>query len=183
MDRSTFEQRALTHLDAVYRMAMQLCRRESEAADLVQETFLRALRAADRFEEQGGGMRAWLFRILHNVFFSELDRAKRRPVAIEGVGARDGDDDLPSVESGPLWDLASLDWERVDARLKAAIERLRPEFREVLLLWAVEGLKYREIAEITEVPIGTVMSRLHRARAGLVEDLKELAEERGLDVG
>lgn len=181
VDRSTFEQLAVAHLDAVHRMAMQLCRRENEAADLVQETFLRALRAADRFEEHGGGIRPWLFRILHNAFFSELDRAKRRPVALEGVGDRDADETaIDPEEAVCLTTFAGIDWQHVDGRLRAAIDRLRPEFREVLLLWAVEELKYREIAEITEVPIGTVMSRLHRARAGLAEELKELAEERGL---
>lgn len=165
-------------------MAMQLCRRENEAVDLVQETFMRALRASDRFQEQGGGIRPWLFRILHNVYFSELDRAKRRPTALEGVGDRDADvDAIAPEEIDPLAALGGLDWRHVDGRLKAAIDRLRPEFREVLLLWAVEELKYREIAEITEVPIGTVMSRLHRARAGLAEELKELAEERGLGGG
>ena len=80
----------------------------------------------------------------------------------------------------PAWDLESLDWEHVDERLKVAIESLRPEYRSVLLLWGVEGMKYREIADIQDIPIGTVMSRLHRARAMLAEQLTEFAEEKGL---
>ncbi len=171
------------HLDAVYRMALQLARNESDATDLVQETYLRALRASDRFEERAGGARAWLFRILHNVFFSELERKRRRPIAMEGVGERDAASTPPPDGAEPVWDLASLDWEQVDDRIKDAIGRLRPEFREVLLLWAVEGLKYREISEIIEVPIGTVMSRLHRARATLAGDLREFREERRLPDG
>ena len=80
----------------------------------------------------------------------------------------------------PAWDLDSLDWDHVDERLKAAVDDLRPEYRSILLLWSVEGLKYREIAEIQDIPIGTVMSRLHRARAILAHELADLAEEIGL---
>lgn len=180
----------MAHLDAVHRMALQLARNEALAADLVQETFLRAWRAVDRFEERPGGFKAWLFRILHNTFFSELERSRRQPASIDPASGASasrvpgrGSDPAPPDEPGPAWDMASLDWEHVDDRLKAAIANLRPEFREVLLLWAVEGLKYREIAGILEVPIGTVMSRLHRARALLATELQELAEERRLGGG
>lgn len=157
----------MSHVDAVHRMALRLARNETDAADLVQETYLKALRASDRFEERAGGMRPWLFRILHNIFFSEIERAGRRPVLAEEVGA--AEPTAPPVEEAPpAWDLASFSWDHVDARLRAAVDELRPEYRETLLLWAVEGLKYREIAEVTDVPIGTVMSRLHRARSLLV---------------
>lgn len=157
-------------------MAMQLTRREADAADLVQETYIRALRAADRFEERAGGMRAWLFRILHNAFFSELQRQRRRPSPIESVDDRADSGPSPDAPE-PAWDLASMDWEHVDDRLKAAIDGLKTEYRVVLLLWAIEGLRYREIAEITEVPIGTVMSRLHRARGLLIEQLRDFREQ------
>lgn len=164
-------------------MARQLARDDQSAADLVQETYLRALRACDGFEERAGGLRAWLFRILHNVFFTEHQRAKRRPLAMDDAGV-DAPHPGPEPDADlPLWNLAGLDWERVDDRIKLAIERLRADFREVLLLWAVEGLKYREIAHVLDVPIGTVMSRLHRARATLTEELREVAEERRLGGG
>ena len=179
MDRETFEQQALEHLDAVYRMAMQLARHPDEASDLVQETYLKAFRAADNYEPRGGGMRPWLFKILHNIFYSRVGRAKREPTPVEdfnhtadGVGRPD--------DPAPAWDLANLDWEHVDQRLKAAIDRLKPEYRTILLLWGVEGMKYREIAEIQDVPIGTVMSRLHRARSILSEELADFAEENRL---
>ncbi len=182
MDRELFEQLALEHLDAIFRMAMQLTRHPDEASDLVQETFLKALRVSDRFEEQGGGIRPWLFKILHNVFYTRVAKAKRQGVMSEDL-AQTLDDQPGPDEPSPAWNLASLDWEHVDERLKDAIEGLKPEYRSVLLLWGVEGMKYREIAEIQNVPIGTIMSRLHRARSILVEQLAELAEEKGLTSG
>jgi len=170
---------ALEHLDAMYRMAMQLARHPDDAADLVQESYLKAFRVVDRYEERGGGMRPWLFKILHNVFYSSLSKAKRQPTAVE---------DFPNAESGetepgeapPAWDLSELDWEHVDDRLRDAIEGLRPEYSTVLLMWGVEQMKYREIADIQDIPIGTVMSRLHRARSILAEQLSEFAEEMGI---
>ena len=182
MDRQQFEDLALQHLDAIFRMAMQLSRHPDEASDLVQETFLKALRFADRFEEQGGGIRPWLFKILHNVFYTRLAKAKRQGLLVDELTSATTDDPGPD-EPDPAWNLASLDWEHVDERLKEAIEKLKPEYRSVLLLWGVEGLKYREIAEIQEVPIGTVMSRLHRARSILAQQLSDLAEEKGLMSG
>ena len=165
-------------MDSLYRMAMQLARHPDEASDLVQETYLKALRASERYEEQGGGMRPWLFKILHNVFYTRIAKAKRGPMGVEDLSSSESDV-TPPDQAEPAWDLAGLDWEHVDERIKDAIEQLRPEYRSVLLLWGVEGLKYREIAEIHEVPIGTIMSRLHRARSILAEELSEMAEEFG----
>ena len=178
MDRETFEELALSHLDAVYRMAIQLARHPDEASDLVQETYLKALRVAERFEEQGGGIRPWLFKILHNVFYTKLAKGKRQPMPLDELHGATDEGPRPD-EPAPAWNLESLQWEHVDERLKDAIERLRPEYRTVLLLWGVEGLKYREIAEIEDIPIGTVMSRLHRARSILSDQLADLAEETG----
>ncbi len=182
VNREQFESLALEHLDAVFRMAMQLVRHPSEASDLVQETYLKALRVADRFEERGGGIRPWLFKILHNVFYTSLATAKRVPVPVDELHGAIADTPGPD-EPAPAWDLGSLNWEFVDERLKSAIEDLRPEYRTVLLLWGVEGLKYREIAKIQDIPIGTVMSRLHRARSILADQLADLAEETGRSGG
>lgn len=182
VQRQRFEELALEHLDAVYRMALQLSRHPEDAADLTQETFLKALRVADRFEEQGGGIRPWLFKILHNVFYTAVGKARRQAASSDSLPAAETAEPGPN-DPVPAWDLASLDWEHVDERLKAAIDHLKPEYRSVLLLWGVEGLKYREIAEIQDVPIGTVMSRLHRARQILAEQLMELAEEKRLTDG
>ncbi len=159
-------------------MAVQLVRHPDEASDLVQETYMKALRVAERFEERGGGIRPWLFKILHNVFYTKLAKAKRDPMSVDELHGAPDDSPGPGDPS-PAWNLQSLDWEHVDERLKDAIDHLRPEYRTVLLLWGVEGLKYREIAEIEDIPIGTVMSRLHRARSILADQLDDLAEETG----
>jgi RNA polymerase sigma-70 factor (ECF subfamily) len=176
MERQEFENLSLPHLDAIYRMAMQLARHPDDAQDLVQETYLRALRASDRYEQQGGGIRPWLFKILHNVFYSRIDKAKRQAKYSNDLDQAPSGEPAPD-EPSPAWSLADLDWEQVDEKLKAAIEALKPEYASVLLLWGVEGLKYREIAEIQDIPIGTVMSRLHRARSILAEQLADFAEE------
>jgi RNA polymerase sigma-70 factor (ECF subfamily) len=176
MERAEFEQSALEHLDAVYRMAYHLTRRAEEADDLVQETYARAFRprAIERFEDNsdqgGGGMRSWLFAICHNVFYSRIKKEARQPTAVENF-FEESATERPPDEPPPQWDGEKLDFEQVDAKLKTAIEELKPEYREILLMWGVEGLKYREIAAILEVPIGTVMSRLHRARKLLSDKL------------
>lgn len=194
MQREEFEKLALEHLDAVYRMAMHLTRDADEASDLVQEVYARAFRPGtiERFEDNsgrgGGGMRSWLFTITHNVFYTSLKRKARRPVAVESFFEASDTETAPH-EAPPHHNGDAIDWEQVDGRLKRAIADLKPEYREVLLMWGVEGLKYREIAEIMDVPIGTVMSRLHRARKlladalrsdeGLVSDLGLRAEADG----
>lgn len=187
MDRARFEELALKELDACHRLAMQLTRSAEEAADLVQETYLRALKSVESagpegFTPHGGGVRAWLFTIMHNTFFSQRVKKSGREMqagAVEGVpGVPESADPLPG-EPPPAWDLRSLDWNHVDTRLKKAIDALSPEQREVLLLWGVEGMKYREIAGVLDVPIGTVMSRLYRARAILAESLEHLRRDLG----
>lgn len=168
----------MQHLDAVYRAALHLTKNQNDAADLVQDTYARAIRAAESFQETGGGMRSWLLTILHHVFYSSAKRKKMGPVAVAEIHAAD-DRQLPPDSPPPAWNLRSLDWEHVDERIKKAIEELSPEHREVLLLWGVEGMKYREIAGVLGVPIGTVMSRLHRARKIVADSLEELSTERG----
>jgi RNA polymerase sigma-70 factor (ECF subfamily) len=178
VERADFERLAMEQLDSVYRMAMSLAGNPHDASDLVQETYLRAMRSAKTFEDRGSGIRPWLFTILHNAFYTRIKREGRAPTAVEEF-YQASDAPLPD-DPPPAWDLASLDWEHVDERLKAAIEDLSPEHRSVLLLWGVEGMKYREIADALDVPIGTVMSRLHRARKILADGLTEMAGELGV---
>lgn len=162
----------------MHRMAFHLARQPDLANDLVQETYLRALKAEHTFELRERGIRPWLFKILHNVFFTAMGKKQRAPSLIENPG-----DDLANAtfdEAEPAWDLASLDWEQIDDRLKHAIDDLPENYRMVLLLWAVEGLKYREIADVMDIPLGTIMSRLHRARATLSERLSDMAKEAGI---
>jgi len=182
VERSEFERLALEHLDSVHRMAMHLANDPDTAGDLVQETYLRALKWADRFVEKGGGIRPWLFTILHNVHRTRLKRESRAPVAMGDFYSADAKSHEAGVAT-PAWDLKSMDWEQVDERLKAAIDELRPEFRVILLLWGVEGLKYRQIAEVMEMPIGTVMSRLHRARQMLAASLEGVVNDLGVRAG
>lgn len=193
LERAKFEALALEHLDAVYRMALHLTRRPESAEDLVQEVYARAFRPAtvERFVDMSavddltsgaGGMRSWLFAITHNVFYSKVKKDARQPTAVGDFFSEAGHE-TPPDEAPPAWSRAELDWDHVDSRLKNAIDALKDEYREVLLMWGVDGLKYREIAEILEVPIGTVMSRLHRARKLLADQLMEdpqAAEELGL---
>ncbi len=187
MERPAFEQLALEQLDAVFRMALHLSRNQTEAEDIVQEVFARAFRptSIEGFQpgnEPPNAMRAWLFTITHNVFLTRIKQASRRATPVpDFFDAADGQ--TPPDEPPPQWDGQALDWEQVDGRIKSAIEELKPEFREVLLMWAVEGLKYREIAAILEVPIGTIMSRLHRARKILTDVLMndpQAADDLGL---
>ena len=168
-------------MDSVYRMAMHLARNPDDASDLVQETFLKAFKSEGRFELRDHGVRPWLFKILHNNFYTKVKKKNREPtlgdeVIGEVAGGQLGDIDAPP----PAWDLEHMDWEQVDDRLKHAIDELPDHYREVLLLWAVEGLKYREIADVLGVALGTVMSRLYRARGILTENLADLAAEHGM---
>lgn len=189
LERQEFERLALEHLDAVYRMAFHLTRRPDEAEDLVQEVFVRAMRpkTIERFEESAGsgGMRSWLFAICHNLFYTRLKKDARRPSTVEEFYTASDTERMPD-DAPPAFDRAAFDWEHVDGRLKAAIDELKPEYREALLMWGVDGLKYREIAAIMDVPIGTIMSRLHRARKLLAERLlsdEQAASDLGLRNG
>lgn len=182
MDRAEFERLALEQLDAVHRMAFQLAGNAQDAADLVQDTYLRAVRAHASFVDQGRGIRPWLFTILHNVFYSRIKREARAPRAVEEFYGASTTEHAPD-DPPPAWDLASFDWEQVDERLKEAIDGLSPDHRSVLLLWGLEGMKYREISEILQVPIGTIMSRLHRARKAIADALEQDAADLGLHAG
>lgn len=159
--RQRFEALALPHLDAAYNLARWLSRSPVEADDIVQDAMLRAFRAFDGF--RGGDIRAWLLAIVRNCWRSAATAGRRR--------AHDGleDHEVPAPGASPE-DEAVLAGTR--RRLDALIAELPAEFREVLILREMEDLSYREIAEITGAPIGTVMSRLARARQMLIAALR-----------
>ena len=183
MESTAFRELALAEMDSVYRMAMTLARNPDDASDLVQETFLKAFKSEGRFELRDHGVRPWLFKILHNNFYTKVKKSNREPTLGDEVIGEVAGGELGEVDAPPpAWDLEHLDWEQVDDRLKHAIDELPDHYREVLLLWAVEGLKYREVAEVLGVALGTVMSRLYRARGILTENLAGLAAEHGLAV-
>ena len=179
--RERFERDALAFMPNLYSAALRLTRNPSDAEDLVQETFLRAYRAFASFQE-GTNLRAWLYRILTNSFINTYRKKQREPVVVEGpddidewylfdrLGSRSVE---ASAESEVLERLPDTDVQR-------ALEALPEGFRMAVLLADVEGFSYKEIAEIMDVPIGTVMSRLHRGRRALEKALYDTAKERGL---
>lgn len=162
-DRRRFEAEALAHLDAAYNLARWLARAPGEADDVVQEAMLRAFRAFD--DRRGADVKPWLLAIVRNCCY---DAAARR--ARDAVRRAPGD---PEVWTGALAapeadePLATTIREQQAGALEAALATLAPDFREVLVLREIEDLSYREIAEVIGAPVGTVMSRLARARAAL----------------
>ena len=154
-----FEQTVLPHLDAAYNLARWLARNDHDAEDVVQEAMLRAFRFYGTF--QGGEARHWLLKIVRNTFYSWYDKNKRHNHT-ESLG-----DEALQVAGNEPTPEEVLIREHGAQVVREAVETLAVEFREVLLLREFEGYSYKEIADITEVPIGTVMSRLSRARQQL----------------
>jgi RNA polymerase sigma-70 factor, ECF subfamily len=158
-----FDETVLPHLDAAFNYARWLTRDAAEAEDVVQEACVRAMRYFASL--RGDDARGWLFPIIRNTWYSRIRRRK---------GASDAplDHDLHEPPDGGLDPEAQLLQHANVARVRAAVERLPADFREVIVLREIEGLSYKEIAAIAQVPIGTVMSRLARARERLAAGLK-----------
>jgi RNA polymerase sigma-70 factor, ECF subfamily len=182
---SFFEREVMQHLDALYRTALRMTRNPQDAEDLVQETMLRAFRFLDRFEP-GTNLRAWLFKILTNTYINRYRKASSEP----RVESLDDSEELSlyryldseaasrggSVEAQVLDRFAEQD-------IKTAIEALPPQYRITVLLADVEGFSYNDIAEITNVKKGTVMSRLFRGRRLLQKALVDQARSAGFAGG
>ena len=160
---SRFEQAILPHLDAAYNLARWLLRDENEAADTVQEACLRALRFIGGF--RGGDGRSWLLAIVRNTCYSRLKRGASREDETEF------DDEIHSPDSEAANPEVLLERSRDSEMLRHALVGLPEEFREVIVMRELEGMGYKEIAEVAGVPIGTVMSRLARARKRLQRTL------------
>lgn len=170
-----FEEVALVHMDALYRLALRLTRSRAEADDVVQETYLRAYRSFDRFNP-GTNCRAWLFTILRNAFLNRL-RAGRREVLEADVEEREPPRERTAgLESSP----EEMFFQTVlHGDIDRALNALPLAFREAVILADLEGLSYREVAEVLGCPIGTVMSRLSRGRRLLRAALAQFAREHG----
>jgi RNA polymerase sigma-70 factor, ECF subfamily len=179
--RQRFERDVLPMLSSLYGAALRMTRNPTDAEDLVQETYLRAFKGFASFQE-GTNLKAWLYRILTNSFINTYRKKQREPQIVEGP---------EDIDEWYLYDRlggrnveASAEAEVLDripdADVKAALETLPEYFRLPVLLADVEGFGYKEIADIMEVPIGTVMSRLHRGRKALERALWDTAKERGL---
>jgi RNA polymerase sigma-70 factor, ECF subfamily len=179
--RRDFEREAMPHLDVLYATALRLTRSGSDAEDLVQDSLLRAYRFYDRFEA-GTNLRAWLLKILTNTFINRYRKAKRERTFLEGADAGTAGEGMMS--RGAMRSLASP----VDAaqrrllaqEIERALDQLPDDYRVMILLADVEELSYREIAEVVGCPIGTVMSRLHRARKLLQLHLVDQAVQLGI---
>jgi RNA polymerase sigma-70 factor (ECF subfamily) len=179
--RDRFERDALPLLPGMYAAALRMTRNPADAEDLVQETFLRAYRGFAGFEE-GTNLKAWLYRILTNTFINAYRKRQRQPVTVSEQEVEDRSLFERLGESGPSAEAEVL--QRLpDDDVKEALDSLSEGFRLAVLLADVEGFSYKEIAEIMDVPIGTVMSRLHRGRRALERRLWEKMRERGLVSG
>lgn len=186
--RDRLREECLTHVDALFGAALRMTRNRQDAEDLVQETYLKAVRSFHRYHEDAG-CKAWLFRILTNTYIDLYRKRNRLPDEVEfeddgatGVYDRFAPSYPGEREAGPLESSAGLDafLHRFMAdEVKAAIDDLPGIFRELIVLRDLEGFSYRECAEMLDIPVGTVMSRLHRGRRSLQEALHGYAVENG----
>ncbi len=181
-DRATFEADIAEFVPQLYSAAMRMTRNPADAEDVLQEALLKAYRGYHTFT-RGTNLKAWLYRILTNTYINAYRKEARRPSEVElgeledlylfkRLGESDGGATISAEEE-------ALD-RFVDTDIKAAVEALPDNFRLPVLLADVEGFSYKEIAEIMDVPIGTVMSRLHRGRKALQRALWQVAEDRGM---
>jgi len=184
-ERRRFQEDALPLLDSLYGAALRMTRNPQDAEDLVQETMLRAYRAFDRFEA-GTNLKAWLFRILTNAYINTYRKRQREPQKVSADEVEEFDlyrelknHDTQFEATPESIVLDSL----VDSDITDAIDDLPEQFRLAVVLSDIEGFTYAEMAEIMDVPMGTVMSRLHRGRKALQKRLWELARDRGIVQG
>ncbi len=175
--RDQFEKLVLDQLDTLYRVALRLSHRHELAEDLVQDTCFRALRAYESFDMQPVGIRPWLIRILRNLFLTRVQREAKQPASRDQELLETAPDRPPGHTAAP-WSPQLA--QSMDQELVAAMDRLPEQYRTVLVLWALEDFSYQEIADSLEIPIGTVMSRLFRARARLAADLQDYAKREGI---
>ncbi|MFQ5947494.1 MAG: sigma-70 family RNA polymerase sigma factor [Acidimicrobiia bacterium] len=182
-DQANFERDVMEFFPQLYSAALRMTRNPPDAEDVLQEALLKAYRGYHTFKE-GTNLKAWLYRILTNTYINRYRKKSRRPDEVElgevedlylyrRIGAETTGRAARSAEDEVLDQI-------VDTEVKDALEALPDNFRIPVLLADVEGFSYKEIAEIMDVPIGTVMSRLHRGRKALQKALWELAKERGI---
>ncbi len=179
--RQLFQEQALPLMDQLYGAAMRMTRNPADAADLVQETFVKAFAAFAQFE-QGTNIKAWLYRILTNTYINIYRKNQRNPY--QGTIDELEDWQLGGAESATTTVTRSAEAEAIDrmpaSAVKDALQSIPEDFRLAVYLADVEGFAYQEIADIMKTPVGTVMSRLHRGRRLLRDLLADYARERGM---
>ncbi|WP_407665130.1 sigma-70 family RNA polymerase sigma factor [Microcella humidisoli] len=179
--RRLFQEQALPFMDQLYGAAMRMTKNPADAADLVQETFVKAFAAFAQFE-QGTNLKAWLYRILTNTFINVYRKKQRDPY--QGTIDELEDWQLGGAESATSTTTRSAEAEAIDrmpaSAVKDALQSIPEDFRLAVYFADVEGFSYQEIADIMKTPVGTVMSRLHRGRRLLRELLADYARERGM---
>lgn len=177
----TFEQELMPFVDALHNFAYQLCRNREDASDLVQDTYMKAFKAIDSYQT-GTNAKAWLFQILKNNFINLYRKRAVRPTAVSYDDALSPYKEGKAVPRASRADLrAEIFGSMMGDEVTKAIACLSRDFREVLILCDVEGFTYEEIADIVNIKIGTVRSRLHRARKLLQQELREYAAAQGFN--
>ena len=179
--KTRFTEEAMPLLDQLYGGALRMTRNPQDAEDLVQETYLKAYNAFDNFKP-GTNLKAWLYRIMTNTYINNYRKMKRRPLETSAEDVTDSQ--LYTSSSHDSTGLESAEVEALkmmpNSRISDALNALNEDYRMVVYYADVEGLAYKEIAEVMEIPLGTVMSRLHRGRKQLREMLKDVAHEQGI---
>lgn len=173
-----FEREAIPHMDALFNFALKMTGDSDEADDLVQETYLKAFRFFDKFEK-GTNCKAWLFRIMKNTYINKYRKETKEPDKVDYEEVENFYENVkPSSTDSAHLEKDIFD-NLLDDELSEAINSLPDDFKTVVILCDIEGFTYEEIADFIDVPVGTVRSRLHRARKMLFTKLQKYASERG----
>ena len=173
-----FEREAIPHMDALYNFALRMTGDEDDADDLVQETFLKAFRFFDKFEK-GTNCKAWLFRILKNSYINDYRKTTKEPNKVDYDDVQNFYENIKSDEVDTQHYEMDAFTNLLDDEISAAITSLPEDFRTVIILSDIEGFTYEEIADFVDIPVGTVRSRLHRARKMMYAQLYNYANSRG----
>jgi RNA polymerase sigma-70 factor (ECF subfamily) len=173
-----FEKEAVPHMDSVYNFALRLTGDEDDADDLVQETYLKAFRFFDKFEK-GTNCKAWLFRILKNSFINDYRKNTKEPDKVDYDDVQNFYENIKSDEVETQHYEEDAFANLMDDEISKALTELPEDFRTVIILSDIEGFTYEEIADFVDIPVGTVRSRLHRARKMLYVQLYDYANDRG----
>lgn len=173
-----FEKEAIPHMDALYNFALKMTGDEDDADDLVQETYLKAFRFFDKFEK-GTNCKAWLFRIMKNSFINDYRKQAKEPNKVDYEDVQNFYENIKSDEVESKHYEQDVFSNLLDDEISKAITELHEDFRTVIILSDIEGFTYDEIADFVDIPVGTVRSRLHRARKMLYSQLYDYAKEKG----